>query len=342
MKKTIFFILLLLLAGGAHYAGFDLTELSEYIGVDALTGSTVTSVVEDQGDISVFFCPHQDCVSPLVNFINSAEKYVHCALFEVDLPQVQQALLQKEKEIDVKVITDDQYLYEFNHDFVRTDTWGLQHNKFCIIDGEKVSTGSMNPTVNGATKNNNNLLLINSKILAQNYEAEFQEMWNGTFKKGDQVLNPAILISNTVVKNFFCPEDRCADKVKQELEKAQSSIYFMTFSFTHEGIANMILLKHADGIDVRGVMEARQVSKYSKFNVLSYQTGNVYKDGNKANMHHKTFIIDEKTVITGSMNPSAGGDTRNDENLLIIESSEIAGKYVKEFERLYEEARIPG
>ena len=339
MKKTIFFILLLLVAGSVHYAGFDLAQLSKYIGVDALTGSTVTSVVEDQGDIAVFFCPHQDCITPLVNFINSAEQSVHCALFEVDLPQVQQALLQKEKEVDVKVLTDDQYLYEFNHDFVRTDTWGLQHNKFCIIDGTKVSTGSMNPTVNGATKNNNNLLFINSRILAQNYEAEFQEMWNGTFKKGDKVLNPAILISNTVVKNYFCPEDNCADKVKEELKKAQSSIYFMTFSFTHEGIANIILLKHADSIDVRGVMEARQVSKYSKFNVLSYQTGSVYKDANKANMHHKVFIIDEKTVITGSMNPSAGGDSRNDENMLIIESSDIAGKFVEEFEKLYQEGK---
>jgi phosphatidylserine/phosphatidylglycerophosphate/cardiolipin synthase-like enzyme len=338
MKKTVLFILLILLAGGAHYAGFNLAQLTDYIPELSIT-SAVTTVVEDQGDIEVFFCPHQDCVTPLVNFINSAETSVHCALFELDQPDLQQAILQKEKEIEVLVVTDDQYLYEFDHDFVRTDTWGLQHNKFCIIDGKKVSTGSMNPTVNGATKNNNNLLLINSQILAQNYEAEFQEMWGGTFKKGDTVLNPIILISDSTVKNYFCPEDNCADQVEKELEKAESSIYFMTFSFTHEGIANKILLKHADGIEVKGVMEARQVSKYSRFNVLSYQTGNVYKDANKANMHHKVFIVDEKVVVTGSFNPSASGDSRNDENLLIIENAEVAKKYVDEFERLYKEGK---
>ena len=35
-------------------------------------------------------------------------------------------------------------------------------------------------------------------------------------------------------------------------------------------------------------------------------------------MHHKVFIIDEEIVITGSFNPSKNADTRNDENILII------------------------
>ena len=42
----------------------------------------------------------------------------------------------------------------------------------------------MNPTDNDAHKNNNNVLFIDSQIIAQNYEDEFQELWAGTFKKG--------------------------------------------------------------------------------------------------------------------------------------------------------------
>ena len=56
-------------------------------------------------------------------------------------------------------------------------------------------------------------------------------------------------------------------------------------------------------------------------------------------MHHKCFIIDSETVVTGSMNPTGGGDTRNDENILIIHDEEIAGKYLDEFEKVWEEAR---
>jgi phosphatidylserine/phosphatidylglycerophosphate/cardiolipin synthase-like enzyme len=237
--------------------------------------------------------------------------------------------------MEVQVVTDNDYLYEFNHSFVKTDSWGLMHNKFCIVDGKKLSTGSMNPTNNGAFKNDNNLLLIDSKVLARNYEDEFQEMWNGTYKKGKHIKNPVVNIGNITLKNYFCPEDDCAEKVKEELKKAAKTIHFMTFSFTHEGIGNILLLKNKDGVEVKGVMEARQVTKYSQFKRLRYQEIDVIKDGNPANMHHKVFIIDGSTVITGSFNPSKGGDSKNDENILVIKDAKIAQLFEEEFEMVY-------
>ena len=305
---------------------------------DSLTVASVTETqIQDSGNIEVYFCPQEDCETALVDFIDSAEEFVHCAFFEVDLDKVRDKLLEKEKEIEVKVITDKDYLYEFDHDFVKVDAWGLMHNKFCIIDGKKISSGSMNPTNNGATKNNNNLLFINSQVLAANYEAEFQEMWDGTFKKGDPVLNPIIELDGITIKNYFCPEDHCAEKVKDELKKAKESIHFMTFSFTNEGIGNIILLKSLEDITIEGVMEARQVTKYSVYDLLKYQDIDVVKDGNKQNMHHKTFIIDKETVVTGSMNPTGGGDTRNDENILIITDKDIAKEFMEEYHKVREE-----
>ena len=262
---------------------------------DSLTVASVTETqIQDSGNIEVYFCPQEDCETALVDFIDSAEEFVHCAFFEVDLDKVRNKLLEKEKEIEVKVITDKDYLYEFDHDFVKVDSWGLMHNKFCIIDGKKISSGSMNPTNNGATKNNNNLLFINSQVLAANYEAEFQEMWDGTFKKGDPVLNPIIELDGITIKNYFCPEDHCAEKVKDELKKAKESIHFMTFSFTNEGIGNIILLKSLENITIQGVMEARQVTKYSVYDLLKYQDIDVVKDGNKQNMHH--FVLLKNTL----------------------------------------------
>lgn len=321
------------------------------------------SAVQDSGDIEVYFCPQDKCDEVLVNFIDSAEESVHCALFDIGLRSVKDVLDKKAKQdklgesnikkggvgedsikkIDVKVIIDNNYLKKYTRPFVKTDSWSLMHNKFCIIDGKRFSTGSMNPTDNGAFKNNNNLLLIESKVLVNNYEAEFQEMWNGTFKKGDEVLNPVVNLetetpdntdSTILVKNYFCPEDNCAEQVKEELKKAKESIHFMTFSFTHDGIANILLLKNQEGIDVKGVMEARQISKYSKFELLKFQGIDVVKDGNKNNMHHKVFIIDNKTVITGSFNPTNSGNERNDENLLIIHDEGIAEKFLEEFGRI--------
>ena len=333
-KIIVQFFLILLLLGTVYY--FSNLINSSFPAQDK-SPTKVNSYVSDSGTIKLYFCPRDDCETAFVSFMDSAETSLHCALYEVELESVKEKLLEKSKIMDVKVVTDSDYFHQFNHSFIKSDSWGLMHNKFCIIDGKKVSTGSMNPTDNDAHKNNNNLLLIESSVLAGNYEDEFQEMWNETFKKGSLVKNPEIKIGDIKIQNYFCPDDHCADRVKDELKKAQTSIYFMTFSFTNEGIANIILLKKLENITIQGVMEARQVTEYSKYQVLRYQIGeeNILKDANKNNMHHKVFIIDEETVITGSFNPTEGGDERNDENIVIIKDKEIATRFVEEFRDLH-------
>lgn len=195
--------------------------------------------------------------------------------------------------------------------------------------------GSMNPTVNCAYKNNNNMLVVESRYLAENYEAEFMELWDGKFGKGDKVPHPIINWNNITLKNYFCPEDDCQGKVRAELQKAKSSIYFMEFSFTDDYIGRDLVVKHAAGVDVRGVFEKTKLSNYSEYNLLKYQGIDVRTDTNKYNLHHKVFIIDNRTVITGSYNPSASANSQNDENILIIEDERIAEKFAEEFLRLY-------
>jgi phosphatidylserine/phosphatidylglycerophosphate/cardiolipin synthase-like enzyme len=53
---------------------------------------------------------------------------------------------------------------------------GLMHNKFAIIDGRIVWTGSYNLTENGVPKHNNNAIEIVSEELSKIFEAEFDEM----------------------------------------------------------------------------------------------------------------------------------------------------------------------
>ena len=295
----------------------------------------IDSYIKDTGSLEVYFCPQEDCEGKLVNFLDSAQQSIHCALFEIGLPSVQSKLLEKAEQMDVKVATDDQYLKEFNHSFVKPDSWGLMHNKFCVIDGEKVSSGSMNPTINDAHKNNNNLLLIESSVLAGNYEREFQEMWSGIFKKGETVLHPKIILNDMPIENYFCPDDHCIHQVVEAIDQAKQSIYFMTFSFTSREIANALLLAKERGVELKGVMEASQISQYSMYELLKFQGTDVLKDKNKKNMHHKVFIIDNETVVTGSFNPTEGGDKRNDENVLIIKDESLAKKFLDEFSIVY-------
>ena len=85
-------------------------------------------------------------------------------------------------------------------------------------------------------------------------------------------------------------------------------------------------------------MEKSQNSKYTKYKLFSNQGMLVLWDKNPSMMHHKVFIIDNKTVITGSFNPSNNADKSNDENILIIGDKEIAQRYLHEFDDVWIES----
>ena len=56
-------------------------------------------------------------------------------------------------------------------------------------------------------------------------------------------------------------------------------------------------------------------------------------------MHSKSIIIDNKYIVTGSMNLSNSGEKKNDENTLIIEDKRLAEFYRDFF--LYLWKKIP-
>ena len=65
----------------------------------------------------------------------------------------------------------------------------------------------------------------------------------------------------------------------------------------------------------------------------------VRKDGNRYNLHHKVFIVDQATVVLGSYNFSRNAEENNDENVLIIHSPEIAAAYLAEWQTVWDAAQ---
>jgi hypothetical protein len=61
----------------------------------------------------------------------------------------------------------------------------------------------------------------------------------------------------------------------------------------------------------------------------------VRRDGNSSFMHSKVIVVDERYVITGSLNFSTNAETSNDENVIIIDNPEIARLYLQDFDRIW-------
>ena len=292
------------------------------------------TIPEQEGTIEVYFCPRENCTQVFIQEIREYEE-IKCAFYDLTLEELANEI--KSKNYDM-VVDDDNYekaikLIETTHD----DRSGLMHNKFCVMQN-KLITGSFNPTYRGSNKNNNNLIVIESNALIQNYEEEFQEMKNQEFP-GEKTRETKFNIGGILIENYFCPEDNCEEQVLEALSKTNKSIEFMTFSFTSDEIGDLILAKHLQGIKIKGVFEKRlATNQYSEYNYLKKNNVEVKFDGNGFSMHHKVFLIDNETVITGSYNPTRSGNKKNDENILIIHNKEIAKQFEEEFKLVWREA----
>jgi phosphatidylserine/phosphatidylglycerophosphate/cardiolipin synthase-like enzyme len=223
---------------------------------------------------------------------------------------------------------------------------GLMHNKFIVIDRSEVWTGSMNFTVGGTYRDNNNLICIRSSKVAEDYTNVFEEMFKHKLFGPDRTATPPspmkLSIDGTPVEIYFSPEDKVAARIVELIQAAQESINFMAYTFTSNDIGNAIIERAQAGLPVAGVMDGSQLasSQGTEYDPFLQAGLNVLLDGNQDGlMHQKVIIIDQRIVITGSYNFTASAEENNDENVVIIFSQDVAAKYIWEFQRVYEQAR---
>ncbi len=151
-------------------------------------------VPDDQADyspdsVSVFFCPEDACAQHLISEFDSAENSIHVAVYSFTSDKIANSLARAAaRGVEVRIVSD--YSQSFSEysvleqlslaeaDVCIKKGSGLMHNKFAVIDGKTVATGSFNYTKNADTKNDENLVLIRSKKQAQKFTLEFLETYS--------------------------------------------------------------------------------------------------------------------------------------------------------------------
>jgi phosphatidylserine/phosphatidylglycerophosphate/cardiolipin synthase-like enzyme len=297
----------------------------------------------------------------LIEKINAAQSSIHIASFEFDLTPVAEALIQaKQRGVDVRWVTDDEHGLEADEEpdrgqfamlqdagiEVRSDTRSaLMHNKFWIFDGQIVWTGSTNITENGIFKQDNNAIVIQSPELAAIYEREFQEMWNGEFgpRSTSQLDQQSVVVNGSPVQVVFTSEDPAlAGSIIPIVNAATKSIRFLAFSYTDFPLAEAMVKRAQAGVNVAGVFEkVGSDTDAAELKTLSCAQIPVRQDGNGGFMHNKVIVVDERFVITGSLNFSTNAEDSNDENVIIIDNPDIAKLYMQDFERVWSLASAP-
>jgi len=368
IQRILYTALILLVLAVFYALGIDLEELGLIEG-DATPSANIEEVVPTaSGEFyNIYFTQpinsrdesrHTGATieKALIEAIDGTQRTIDAALFELNAPDTTAALVRAlQRGVKVRILADDEHnlddpsatiqeVIDAGAEVKSDRRSALMHNKFFIFDGQRVWTGSTNVTRNDIYNNNNNAMLIRSSKLVENFQHEFHEMFElGIFTRTadvDPIPNRSFTINGTRIETYFSPSDgrEIESRLVELINNAQTSVRFMTFSFTLESVGTALINQHQKGLNITGVVETTG-SLQGQLLPLACAGANVRQDGNPNILHSKVFIIDESIVVMGSFNFSASARDNNSENLLIIHNADVATAYTAEWQRRFDEGR---
>jgi len=239
----------------------------------------------------------------------------------------------------------------------------LMHSKYVVRDQQSVWTGSTNMTDDAFTREENNIVEIDSPSLASYYAQDFEQLWEKeNFEHtGDIHTEPVPLTfssQSAQARVLFSPG--CGLEIDSEIARrarvAQRRVRICSLLINSGTLIGELgnLLRSArvavDGIYDHTQMEQVYLQwqevpqnrwKISALKEIIARTGLVGKNstpytptGPHNFMHNKVLVIDD-TVITGSYNFSRSAQF-NAENILFIESAPLAEAYSAYIDHLLE------
>ena len=133
------------------------------------------------------FSPQDKIITTnIIPLINKAEKYIYIPTFVLTHEELKNSLINARKRgVQIKIIHDSTNykasnikILRDNGILVKVENYaGKVHSKTMIIDDKYLIIGSMNFSKNGENKNDENVLIIENKILAKYYRGFFEYLW---------------------------------------------------------------------------------------------------------------------------------------------------------------------
>jgi phosphatidylserine/phosphatidylglycerophosphate/cardiolipin synthase-like enzyme len=243
----------------------------------------------------------------------------------------------------------------------------LMHHKYVIRDGRTpaaaVWTGSTNFTDDSWALQENNIVRIDSPGLCAYYEADFGELWSrgDIDTTGAHDMGSVPLGAGRAEVAFSPGEGRFIDhEIAHRIAGARRRVKVCSMLLTSGTILGALgdLLHSGRLAEFGGVYDRTQMEgvfaqwqgtpnewKIAAFGQvaagLAGKRSTPYAPGTPHDYMHNKVVVCDDTVITGSFNLSHSA-TQNAENVLILNDSDLAGRYNDYINRLAERYAISG
>lgn len=292
----------------------------------------------------------------LLALIDGAKEEISFAIYGLrEQDTVLEALLRaKKRGVSIKAVVDsdthdnnyytDTYkLYE-HFEVVSDGKNYIMHNKFFIIDKKILWSGSANISDTGTGGYNaNNVITTDEKRVVSLYQEEFDEMFDAKkfSKQKSKRGYEQIQTEESVISVYFSPKsDTYEEGIKELIQEAREYIFVPIFYLTHKELSHELIRAKKRGVDVKIILDASAAgNKYSMHKKLREEGIEVKVENFGGKMHCKSMVIDDSTIISGSMNFTKAGESSNDENTLIINNPKLAVAYKNYFLTLWQ--KIP-
>ncbi|HDS6501770.1 TPA: phospholipase D family protein [Enterobacter asburiae] len=134
------------------------------------------------------FSASQNALQLVLGTINSARRNIDAAAYSFT-SKAAALVAAKKRGVAVRVVADEKsntgkytavtFLANQGVPVRLNGRYAIMHNKFMVVDGNTVQTGSFNYTTSAVSRNAENILLIKEvPDLAATYQEEFNRLWN--------------------------------------------------------------------------------------------------------------------------------------------------------------------
>ena len=146
---------------------------------------------------------------------------------------------------------------------------------------------------------------------------------------------------STCTKVYFSPKGGCTEAAVEAITATSKTILIQAYSFTSDPIAQALIAANKRGVEIHVILDRSQlIAKGSVIDSLHTAGIDIRVDEKHQIAHNKVMVLDGARVITGSFNFTRQAEISNAENMLVIDSLELAGLYTQHWHEHYDHSIV--
>ncbi|MFA5138498.1 MAG: phosphatidylserine/phosphatidylglycerophosphate/cardiolipin synthase family protein [Elusimicrobiota bacterium] len=319
--------------------------------------------------------------SHIIRAIDAAQETVEVALHGIALESLAEALVRaKERGVRVRVVMNRSHVYPekpgrkvapevqmlidagVEMRLLRgTREHGIMHNKFALIDGKILESGSYNWTHAADEWNYENVFFTNDRHRIEGYSEYWKWMWGLSKPLGDRApplsdedldvkppvdtLNPIRFHDEELPAYAFAPAGGIEETLVRAIDAARKTVDLAMFSLTLSTVQQALLAARERGVRVRIVFDRSQYGFLPAMQWFTEQGFDVLvtagRRTDKGVLHYKFAVFDGVLAESGSYNYTFNAEKNNFENANFFDDKAQVSAFTAAFERVLRKAISP-